>query len=111
MTGTLPFKTPAGEVAFLAAYDAALATTPQLVVATKLDVTEARDRLPDATTAFAARGMELRAVSAATGEGMPALMRTIAELVTATRAAAQAAAAAEATADADLEHAVESPLP
>ena len=28
MTGTLPFKTPAGEVAFLAAYDAALATWP-----------------------------------------------------------------------------------
>lgn len=95
----------------LAAYDPTLVAKPRLVVATKLDVTEARERLAEATAAFAARGIELRGVSAATGEGMPALMRVIAGLVDATRAAAKAAAATEQNADAELVPVVESPRP
>lgn len=80
----------------LAAYDAALAAKPRIVAATKLDVTEAREQLAAATAAFAARGIALHAVSAATGEGMPELMHAVADLVAATRAAASAAADAEA---------------
>src|SRR5512147_2366267 len=76
----------------LAAFDAALVAKPQLVVATKLDVTEARERLAAATATFAARGIVLHGVSAATGEGMTALMREIATLVEKTRAEAKAAA-------------------
>ncbi|MCC6847678.1 MAG: GTPase ObgE [Deltaproteobacteria bacterium] len=79
----------------LAAYDAGLIAKPQLVVATKLDVTEARARLAGATAAFAARGVTLRAVSAATGEGMSAVMRAVAELAEQTRAEATAVARAD----------------
>lgn len=70
----------------LAAFDADLAAKPQLVVATKLDVTEARERLDDAKAAFAARGIELHGVSAATGDGMPALMHAVLALARRTRA-------------------------
>jgi GTP-binding protein len=84
----------------LAAFDAALVAKPQLVVATKLDVTEARERFAPAAAAFAARGIELLGASAATGEGMPALMHTVMALVRTTRAAA-AAASTDAPAAAD----------
>src|SRR5205085_6617062 len=49
----------------LAAYDDALAAKPQIVAATKLDVTEARERFAAAAAAFAARGITLHGVSAA----------------------------------------------
>jgi GTP-binding protein len=78
----------------LAAYDADLIAKPQLVVATKLDVTEARERLDDAVAAFAARGLALKAVSAATGDGMPGLLHDVMALVRETRAAAGATSAA-----------------
>jgi hypothetical protein len=51
-------------------------------------VTEARDRLPAAAAAFAARGLELHAVSAATGQGMTAVMHAVLALLERTRAAA-----------------------
>lgn len=70
----------------LAAFDAELAAKPQLVVATKLDVTEARERFDEAKAAFAARGIELHGVSAATGDGMPALMHAVLALAQRTRA-------------------------
>lgn len=70
----------------LAAFDAELATKPQLVVATKLDVTEARERFDDVKAAFAARGIELYGVSAATGDGMPTLMYAVLALAQRTRA-------------------------
>ena len=76
----------------LACFDEALAAKPQLVVATKLDVTEARERLAEARAAFAARGIALGAISAVTGEG-------VAELLSQMRAALLAARAAEAPAD------------
>jgi GTP-binding protein len=70
----------------LAAFDDELTAKPQLVVATKLDVTEARDRFADVAAAFVARGLTLHGVSAATGAGMPALMHAVAATVDATRA-------------------------
>lgn len=70
----------------LAAFDAELAAKPQLIVATKLDVTEARERFDEAKAAFAARGIELHGVSAATGDGMPALMHAVLALAQRTRA-------------------------
>ena len=61
----------------LRAFDETLAAKPQLVVANKLDLVEARDRFPAVREAFAARGIELWSISAATGEGVAALMREI----------------------------------
>jgi GTP-binding protein len=58
----------------LALFDPALATRPQLVVLNKIDlpdVERARRRL---TTAFARRKIRLLAISAATGEGVAALL-------------------------------------
>jgi GTP-binding protein len=85
----------------LIAYDPSLPAKPQLVVATKLDVTEARERFAASVDAFAARGLVLHGVSAATGDGMTTLMHAVAALVDQTRAATTAAAddATPATAD------------
>jgi GTP-binding protein len=55
-------------------YDAALARRPQLVALNKIDVTETREAYPALKQAFASRGVELFAVSGATGEGVPALL-------------------------------------
>lgn len=75
----------------LAAYDPELAARPALVAANKLDLPEGRARLPEAEAAAARRGLPCYGVSAATGEGMPALLYAIGEAV-ATARAAQAAA-------------------
>jgi GTP-binding protein len=72
-----------------------LAAKPQIVVAGKLDLAETRAHLPRARAAFAARGIELHAVSGATGEGTRELVRTIAAAVRARRD--EGAAAIEAT--------------
>jgi GTP-binding protein len=77
----------------LAQASPALVAKPQIVVAGKLDLAEARARLPAARAAFAARGIELRGVSGATGEGAVELMRVVAAAVRAARAAARAAEA------------------
>lgn len=69
----------------LAAFDPALAERPELVVITKLDVTEAREGLADLQGAFAARGIETRAISAATGEGLKELVREVGQRVEALR--------------------------
>jgi len=68
-----------------------LAQKPQIVVAGKHDLAETRARLPAARRAFAARGVELHAVSGATGEGAAPLMRVVGSAVRAARAAAPAA--------------------
>jgi GTP-binding protein len=62
-----------------------LAAKPQLVVAGKLDLAETRERLPEARARFAARGIELHAVSGATGEGTADLVRALARAVLAAR--------------------------
>ncbi|HXQ22982.1 MAG TPA: GTPase ObgE [Candidatus Acidoferrales bacterium] len=61
----------------LQAFDAALAAKPQIVVANKLDLVEARERYPETRRRFAERGVELWGISAATGEGVAALMREV----------------------------------
>jgi len=65
----------------LAAFDAELAAKPQIVVATKLDVTEARERLAGVTPRFAELGIELHGISAVSGAGVAALMTHIAAAV------------------------------
>ena len=74
-----------------------LAAKPQLVVASKLDLAETRDRLPAARAAFAARGITLHAVSGATGEGTRDLVHAIAAAVRAARRADASDAASEET--------------
>ena len=61
----------------LEAFDVTLAAKPQIVVANKLDLAEARTRFPDLQARLAARGVELRGISAASGEGVAALMREV----------------------------------
>jgi len=65
----------------LAAADEALAHKEQIVVASKLDLAEARDAFPDVQARFAARGITLHGVSGATGDGTAALIRLIAAAV------------------------------
>src|SRR5262250_815916 len=72
----------------LALASAALAEKPQIVVAGKLDLAETRAALPAVTERFAARGIELQAVSGATGEGTRELVMRIAGAVHAARSAA-----------------------
>src|SRR5262252_1907554 len=62
-----------------------LGAKPQLVVAGKLDLAETRERLPAVRDRFAARDIELFAVSGATGEGTRALVVRIAQAVAAER--------------------------
>ena len=71
-----------------------LSAKPQLVAAGKLDLAETRDRLPEARARFAHRGIDLLAVSGATGEGTRDLVRRVAAAVDAARPADRAAAAA-----------------
>ncbi|MSP15031.1 MAG: GTPase ObgE [Myxococcales bacterium] len=60
----------------LVRYDETLATRPQVVALTKLDLPEVREAYPELARRFAKRGIELLALSAATGEGVkPALER------------------------------------
>jgi GTP-binding protein len=70
----------------LAAFDAMLAAKPQIVVGTKLDVTEAYERFEATRAAFAARGVELLGISAVTGAGVSALLGRIAAAVRRARA-------------------------
>lgn len=62
----------------LAAADPSLAAKPQIVVANKLDLPEARERLPEVSRRLAERGVELLGLSAATGEGVAALVGRVA---------------------------------
>ncbi len=77
----------------LAAFDATLAAKPQIVVANKLDLAEARERYPALREQFAQRSVELHGVSAATGEGVAALMRETGRQWRALRGASAAPAA------------------
>jgi GTP-binding protein len=75
----------------LAAFDRMLAAKPQVVVANKMDLAEARERYAAVRAHFAERGIELWAISAITGDGVPALMRKVGERWRRLRAAAAAA--------------------
>jgi GTPase len=61
----------------LAKYDPELAKRPQVVALSKLDVTETQDAYTEMKKTFAARGIELHAVSAVTGTGMKALLEVV----------------------------------
>lgn len=58
-------------------YDPALATRPQVVALGKLDLTETREAYPELKEKFAARGVALHAISAATGEGVRELLEEV----------------------------------
>jgi GTP-binding protein len=61
----------------LLAYDEALARRPQIVVLTKMDLPDTQAAYPALRDRFAGRGVELEAVSAATGLGMGPLLERI----------------------------------
>ena len=65
----------------LAKYSAQLASKPQVVAANKLDLPDAQAKLGPLTEALRERGIRVYPVSCATGEGMQALMDSVAEVL------------------------------
>lgn len=65
----------------LACFNAALAQTPQIIVATKIDLPEVRQRLAEVQQCFAAHGYDILPLSAATGEGIDVLLSRLAHLL------------------------------
>ncbi len=84
--GRDPERDLAALEAELEAYDPDLATRPALVAGNKVDLPEGRARLPEAEAAAARRELPFFAISAATGEGMSALLYAIADAVAGARA-------------------------
>jgi GTP-binding protein len=72
------FDTLNGE---LRAFDPALAERPQVVAMNKSDLPEARARWQEARATFSARGIDLKLVSAATGEGVREVLSALYALV------------------------------
>ncbi|MGD8894575.1 MAG: GTPase ObgE [Acidobacteriota bacterium] len=66
-------------------WDASMLERPQVVAATKRDLTGARDPLPALREGAASLGLEMVPVSAVTGEGLTALTRCIDRLLEAAR--------------------------
>jgi GTP-binding protein len=62
-------------------YDEALAQRPQIVALNKIDLPHIRDLFPELEAAFAARGVPLLGISAATGEGLRALVDRVGAMV------------------------------
>ena len=62
-------------------FDPELAKRPTLVAMSKADLPFVRDEYPRVQKAFARMGIQVRLVSAATGEGMPTLLAELARLV------------------------------
>ena len=69
----------------LAKFDPALAERPQIVAMSKADITEVREAYKKLKPRFKRKKVDLRLVSAATGEGMRELSIALYELVRATR--------------------------
>ena len=65
-------------------YDPELAKRPQIVVLNKIDIPEVRRKLKTLAAPFKRRGLELLAVSAATGEGVPQLLEAAWRILSAT---------------------------
>ena len=61
----------------LALFSEDLARRPQIVAVNKIDIPEARERLPELQARLRERGIEPFALSAASGEGVPELTRHI----------------------------------
>jgi GTP-binding protein len=62
----------------VAAYDPDLAEKPMLVALNKIDLPEARENLPGLRETLRGQGYEVFDISAATGEGVPALLNATA---------------------------------
>lgn len=73
----------------LARHNDALMRKPQLVVLTKIDIPEVRERLEAVRSAFAADGIQTLAISAVTGEGLKELVAEVASALSKLRAPAQ----------------------
>jgi GTP-binding protein len=78
----------------LEAYGHGLRERPELIALNKIDLAEARDKVPALVEALEARGREAVAISAATGEGVDRLAKRLFLLV-GSRPAPEAAAPAE----------------
>jgi len=65
----------------LARYDPGLAKKPQLVAANKMDLPVAQERLAGFTSKLKRRKLRVFPVSTATGEGIPALMDAVADVL------------------------------
>jgi GTP-binding protein len=76
----------------LARHSDELAGKSQIVVLTKLDVTEVREMVPRYVALFRERGFETFAVSAVTGEGIDALVGAVGTRIDERRAAEKGAA-------------------
>ena len=63
----------------LASFSPALVEKPMIVVATKLDATTDRTHLDELRAFCAKRGLEFYAISSASGEGIPQLVRAMAD--------------------------------
>jgi len=61
----------------LALFNPELSLKPQVVAANKLDIPEGRERFHNLASIFAARGVELLPISAATGEGLDRLLSEV----------------------------------
>lgn len=85
---TTPGRTPLRDFVALRRelelYDPKLAGRPQLVVLNKIDLTDVKGRMAQLARPFKARGIPLLAISAATGEGLPALLEAIWKLLVTT---------------------------
>jgi len=78
-------RSPIGDYQVLNAelerYSPKLAAKPQLVAPSKMDLPEARERLPAFRAAMAKRGLPVFPISGATGEGVGALLDAIAQVL------------------------------
>lgn len=63
----------------LVCFDPVLAQRPQIIVVTKIDLPEVRQRLAEVQHCFATHGYDVIPLSAATGEGIPVLLAQIAQ--------------------------------
>ena len=65
----------------LAKYSPQLATKPQFIAANKIDLPDAREKLPKFKAAMRRRGLSVWPISSATGEGIGELMDAIAPVL------------------------------
>jgi GTP-binding protein len=80
----------------LARHNPELMRKPQLVVLTKIDISEVRERLDAVRESFAADGIRTMAISAVTGEGLKELVAAVARELEKLRSAGEEPAAGEA---------------
>jgi len=70
----------------LVEFDPALGEKPQVVAVNKVDIPEVRERLGEVRSRFVSRGVDIIAISAATGENVRTLLGRVVEVLRAERA-------------------------